>query len=104
MPTNGTPPVMVNHQAPDALEQWDGEGGAIAAMASGVVVDESGGLTAAELHVLRRLGSAVVIIWNNLPTDVRRALFDAASMVEASEPTVGLRGQIACFLHNHKND
>lgn len=104
MHPQGIQQAKATQQGRDALDRWDGEGGSIAAMASGVVVDEAGGLTAAELHVLRRLGSAVVIIWNDLPTNVRRALFDAASKVGALQPAVDLRGQIACFLHNHKND
>jgi hypothetical protein len=42
--------------------------------------------------------------WNTLPTKLRRELFDnAGSMGELLE-TGTLRGQIARFLHKHKND
>lgn len=42
--------------------------------------------------------------WNTLPTKLQRELFDnAGSMGELLE-TAALRGQIARFLHRHKND
>ncbi len=40
-----------------------------------------------EDHILRCLGAAVIMSWNTIPTQ-----------------TVSLRGQIARFLHDHKND
>jgi hypothetical protein len=55
-------------------------------------------------HILRCLGAAVILQWNTLPTKLRRELFDnAGSMGELLE-TAPLRGQIARFLHKHKND
>ena len=57
-----------------------------------------------EEHVLRYLGAALIMQWNTLPTKLRRELFDdAGSMGELLE-TAALRGQIARFLHRHKND
>ena len=68
--------------------------------------DQSKGVTLAEEeeHVLRCLGAALIMQWNTLPTKLRRELFDnAGSMGELLE-TPALRGQIARFLHAHKND
>jgi rubrerythrin len=68
--------------------------------------DQSKGATLAEEeeHVLRCLGAALIMQWNTLPTKLRRELFDnAGSMGELLE-TPALRGQIARFLHAHKND
>ena len=68
--------------------------------------DRSNGvaLTSDEDKVLRCLGAALIMQWNTLPTKLRRELFDnAGSMGELLE-TGALRGQIARFLHKHKND
>src|SRR5581483_5000454 len=57
-----------------------------------------------EERILRYLGAALIMQWNTLPTKLRRELFDnAGSMGELLE-TAGLRGQIARFLHKHKDD
>lgn len=68
--------------------------------------DRSDGTTLAkdEEHVLRCLGAALTMQWNILPTKLRRELFDnAGSMGELLE-TAALRGQIARFLHRHKDN
>jgi hypothetical protein len=68
--------------------------------------DRPNGITLAdeEEHVLRCLGAALIMQWNTLPTKLRRELFDnAGSMGELLE-TAALRGQIARFLHKHRND
>jgi hypothetical protein len=57
-----------------------------------------------EEHVLRCLGAALIMQWSTLPTKLQRELFDnAGSMGELLE-SAALRGQIARFLHKHKND
>jgi rubrerythrin len=67
---------------------------------------QGGGVTLAaeEEHVLRCLGAAVITQWNTLPTALRRELFDHASAMGDVLQTVELRGQIARFLHKHKDD
>ena len=56
-----------------------------------------------EEHILRCLGAALIMQWNTLPAKLQRELFDnAGSMGELLE-TSALRGQIARFLHKHKN-
>jgi hypothetical protein len=57
-----------------------------------------------EEHVLRCLGAAVIMQWNTLPTPLQRELFDTAGSVGKLLETAALRGQIARFLHKHKND
>jgi len=61
-------------------------------------------LAAEEEHVLRCLGAAVIMQWNTLPTTLQREIFDTAGSVGKLLDTAALRGQIARFLHKHKND
>jgi hypothetical protein len=61
-------------------------------------------LAAEEEHVLRCLGAAIIIQWNALPTTLQREIFDTAGSVGKLLETAALRGQIARFLHKHKND
>ena len=41
--------------------------------------------------------------WNTLPTKLQRELFDNASAMGELLDTTALRGQIARFLHKHKD-
>jgi hypothetical protein len=61
-------------------------------------------LAAEEEHVLRCLGAAIIMQWNALPKTTQREVFDTASSVGELLDTAALRGQIARFLHKHKND
>jgi hypothetical protein len=61
-------------------------------------------LAAEEEHVLRCLGAAVIMQWNALPTRLQREIFDTAGSVGKLVETAALRGQIARFLHKHKNE
>jgi hypothetical protein len=73
---------------------------------TGAEQDRSSGITFAdeEEHILRCLGAALLMQWNTLPTELRRELFDNAGSVGELLETGALRGQIARFLHRHKND
>lgn len=68
--------------------------------------DRSHGITLAteEELILRCLGAAVIMQWNALPTTLQREIFDAAGSIGKLLETAALRGQIARFLHNHKDD
>ena len=57
-----------------------------------------------EEQVLRRLGAAVIMRWNTLPTKLQKELFDGASAVGNLLEAGAVKGQIARFLHNHKDD
>ena len=61
-------------------------------------------LAADEEQVLRRLGAAVIMRWNTLPTKLQKELFDAASAAGDLLQAGAVKGQIARFLHNHKDD
>jgi hypothetical protein len=57
-----------------------------------------------EEKILRCLGAAVLMRWNTVPTKLQRELFDCASTIGDLLQTTPLKGQIARFLHDHKND
>ena len=96
------------HLKPDtqiarALARWESEGGALQA-SSPSDRQVANILAEPERHVLERLGAALVIAWNELPTDVQRSIFRQASTVGRSYDPVQLRERIARFLHDHKDD
>jgi hypothetical protein len=57
-----------------------------------------------EEHVLRCLGAALIMQWNMLPRKLQRELFDNASSMGELLDTAALRGQLARFLHKHKDE
>src|SRR5271156_3089514 len=57
-----------------------------------------------EERILRCLGAAVIMQWNTIPTKLQRELFDTAGSMGELLATAELRGQIARFLHKHKDD
>jgi hypothetical protein len=57
-----------------------------------------------EERILRCLGAAVIMRWNAIPTDLQRELFDTAGSLGDVLQTGALRGQIARFLHSHKDE
>ena len=57
-----------------------------------------------EEHILRCLGAAVIMQWNTIPKKLQRELFDTAGSLGEVLRTAELRGQIARFLHHHKDD
>jgi hypothetical protein len=86
-----------------AIARWDNEGGA----PKGAPQDdrnELAPLTNEEEHILRRLGAAVIMQWNDLPTKIQRELFEHATSMGELNHTAELKGQVARFLHQHKDD
>jgi hypothetical protein len=83
-----------------ALSGWESEGGAEEPQGSdfGADVEE------AEGRILRCLGAAVILQWNDLPTEIQRDLFDDAASMSDPERRFRLKQQIARFLHDHKDD
>jgi hypothetical protein len=65
---------------------------------------EGDALAAEEEHILRCLGAAVIMEWNNIPKKLQRELFDNAGSMGDLLSTKALRGKIARFLHKHKDD
>jgi hypothetical protein len=66
--------------------------------------DNRTALVEEEEQILKCLGAAVLMRWNTVPTKLQRELFDCASTIGDLQQTTPLKGQIARFLHNHKND
>jgi hypothetical protein len=68
--------------------------------------DQSRGVVLAveEEYVLRCLGAALIMQWNTFPTTLQREVIDTGGSVGKLLETESLRGQIARFLHKHKND
>ena len=86
-----------------AIARWDNEGGAPKG-APQEDRNELAPLTNEEEHTLRCLGAAVIMQWNDLPTKIQRELFEHASSMGELNHTAELKGQVARFLHQHKDD
>jgi hypothetical protein len=59
-------------------------------------------LLAEEQNLLRYLGAALIMRWNTVPTKLQRELFDTAGSMGELLDIAKLRGQIARFIHKHK--
>jgi len=84
-----------------AIARWDNEGGA----PKGAPQEHRNALAALakeEEHILRCLGAAVIMHWNDLPPDIQRELFDHAISMGELRHTAELKGQIARFLRKHE--
>ena len=57
-----------------------------------------------EERILRCLGAAVIMHWSAIPKNLQRELFDTAGSMGDVLKSVALRGQIARFLHKHKDE
>jgi hypothetical protein len=55
-------------------------------------------------NILKCLGAALIMRWNTLPTKLQRELFDHADGIGDTYQAASLRGPIARFLHDHKDD
>ena len=66
-----------------AIARWDNEGGAPKG-APQEDRNELAPLTNEEEHILRCLGAAVIMQWNDLPTKIQRELFEHASSMGES--------------------
>ena len=64
------------------------------------VTQPEAALAQQEEHMLRCLGAAVVLRWDQLPTDVQKGLFDLAGSVGPLSDARELRSRIARFLHD----
>src|ERR1700733_2587462 len=66
--------------------------------------DDMNSLAREEEQILRCLGAAVIMQWDDLPTDIQRELFEHAVSMGKLNHTAALKGQIARFLHKHKGE
>src|SRR5246127_15184 len=85
----------------NALARWENEGGA-AKGAPQEARDEMTSLAKEEEHILRCLGAAVIMQWDDLPMDIQRELFEHAISMGKLHHTAELKGQIARFLHKNQ--
>lgn len=92
-----------------ALERWESEGGAPRLLSQvdrdrAATVAADAGLAGEERRVLLCLGAAVIMLWNDLPQDTQRAVFERAVSTGGPGHTAELKPEIARFLHRHKDD
>ena len=66
--------------------------------------DKRTALAEEEDQILKCLGAAVLMRWNTVPAKLQRELFDCASTIGDLQQKTALKGRIARYLHNHKND
>jgi Fe-S cluster biosynthesis and repair protein YggX len=85
-----------------ALGRWESEGGSTELQGSELGQEITP--QAAEERILRCLGAAVILQWNDLPTDIQRIIFEDAASMSDPERRFRLKQQMARFLHNHKDD
>jgi hypothetical protein len=86
-----------------ALARWDDEGGAVGSP-TGTEIGPDVALREDEERILRFLGAAVIMQWNDLPTEIQRILFEDAASMGTAARRFQLKQQIAQFLHDHKDD
>jgi len=87
----------------DQLASWDNEGGATPSNLD-TTEETQAALAEEEENILRCLGAAVILQWNDLPTHIQRRLFDNAASMGEPRHVSQLKEQIARFLHEHKDD
>ena len=80
-----------------AIARWDNDGGATAPP------DPDTSLRKHEERILRCLGAAVMIQWNDLPTEIQRSLFEGATSMSDPARQFQLKQLIARFLRDHKD-
>ncbi|MCC7274392.1 MAG: hypothetical protein IT561_17125 [Alphaproteobacteria bacterium] len=79
-----------------ALSRWENEGGAIPPTPP--VLDQE------EEHILECLGAAVVALWDALPREIQKAVFEHAISADDPRHAPDAKARIARFLHDHKGD
>ena len=87
----------------DQLASWDNEGGATPSNLD-TTEETQAALAEEEENILRCLGAAVILQWNDLPTHIQRRLFENAASMAEPRHVPQLKEQIARFLHEHKDD
>jgi hypothetical protein len=90
-----------------AIARWDDEGGASMSPRSRTGAQVSNDVHRAsgeDKKILECLGAAVIMRWGTLPTKIQRELFEHATFPADLAQTAPPKGQIARFLHNHKDD
>ncbi|MET0710161.1 MAG: hypothetical protein ABWY82_25450 [Tardiphaga sp.] len=84
-------------------EQWLADNHQKTVRSPGADAPAAEALAEQEERVLRCLGAALILQWSSLPPKLQRELFDTAGAMGELLDTSALRGQIARFLHKHKD-
>jgi hypothetical protein len=103
-----------------AIARWDDEGGASMSVpyrSNAEVFKTERARRRAEPHspegdpappeddrILECLGAAVIMRWGTLPTKIQRELFEDATSLADLGQTAELKGKVARFLHNRRDD
>ena len=66
--------------------------------------DNRTALVEEEEQILKCLGAALIMHWNTVQGKLQRELFDCASGIGDQQQATPLKGQIARFLPNHRDD
>jgi hypothetical protein len=61
-------------------------------------------LDGSDQEVVEALGAGVLMLWNDLPQDIQRQIFERATAVLTSDHSKKVREELALFLHDHKDD
>jgi hypothetical protein len=86
----------------DQLASWDNEGGATL-LDWDAAEETQAALTEEEENIFRCLGAAVILQWNDLPTQIQRLLFENTASMAEPHHVPQLKEKIARFLHEHKH-
>ena len=86
-----------------ALDVWENEGGAVKKykLSSHDIencIPQDDGL------LFMYLGAAVMMQWNGLPKSIQRNIFANAASVGTKEGMQPLKHEIACLIHDYKNE
>lgn len=61
-------------------------------------------LDGGDQEVIEALGAGVLMLWNDLPQDIQRRIFECSTQVLTSDHSMKVREDLALFLHDHKDD
>lgn len=61
-------------------------------------------LDGSDQEVVEALGTGVLMLWNDLPQDIQRRIFESSTQVLTSDHSTKVREDLALFLHDHKDD
>jgi hypothetical protein len=87
-------------QAARAIARWENEGGAPKSAAQD---RRERALAGEEERILRCLGAALIMQWNELPRGIQRSLFEHAVSLGDPRDTPALKESLARFLHTYKD-
>jgi hypothetical protein len=82
-------------QKAKALARWEGEGGSLGPPM--MTLDDT------DLRILARLGAALLVEWDVVSETAHSAIFERASTLHAERDAARIKGEIAHFLDQYKD-